>query len=233
MRSTMSIALCAAALLAAAPVRADAPPAVQTKESQAAMTPDAALAMLKAGNERFVEGRPLRRDELQQVRQTSAGQFPFAAILGCIDSRVPPEMVFDTGIGDVFAARIAGNALDDELLGSLEFATSVAGAKAIVVLGHTECGAVKGACDGVEMGHLTQALALLEPAVAAARGKVPPPHDSKNPAFVRATIDLNAELTAKAMTERSPILRGLVEQGKLKIVPAVYDVSTGRVTFLG
>ncbi len=232
MRRTILIAGCAATLLAAQPALADAPPA-QTKETQSAITPDAALALLKAGNERFAGGRPLERDELRQVRLTSGGQFPYAAILGCIDSRVPPEIVFDTGIGDVFAARIAGNVLDDELLGSLEFATGVAGAKAIVVLGHTECGAVKGACDGVRMGHLTQTLSHLEPAVAAARAQLPPPHDAKNPAFVREVVDLNAELTAKAMTERSPILRGLVEQGKLKIVPAVYDVSSGRVTFLG
>jgi carbonic anhydrase len=217
----------------ASPGGASAPPAAQTQETQAALTPDAALALLKAGNERFAAGRPLERDELQQVRLTSSGQFPYAAILGCIDSRVPPELVFDTGIGDVFAARIAGNVLDDELLGSLEFAAGVAGAKAIVVLGHTECGAVKGACDGVKMGHLTQTLSHLEPAVAAARAQVPPPHDAKNGAFVRAVIDLNAELTAQSMTERSPILRGLVAQGKLRIVPAVYDVSTGHVKFLG
>lgn len=233
MRRTILIVACAAGLLVARPALADAPPAAQTRETQSAITPDGALALLKAGNERFAEGRPLQRDELKQVRLTSGGQFPYAAILGCIDSRVPPEVVFDAGIGDVFAARIAGNVLDDALLGSLEFATSVAGAKAIVVLGHTECGAVKGACDGVKMGHLTETLALIEPAVAAARAEVPPPHDSKNGAFVREVIDLNAELTAKAMTERSPILRDLVEQGKLKIVPAVYDVATGRVTFPG
>lgn len=235
MRTTIAIAALAVGLLASAGTSGgvSAPPAAQTKETQSALTPDAALALLRAGNERFAAGRPLERDELQQVRLTSGGQFPYAAILGCIDSRVPPEIVFDTGIGDVFAARIAGNVLDDDLLGSLEFATGVAGAKVIVVLGHTECGAVKGACDGVKMGHLTQTLSHLDPALAAARARVPAPHDAKNGAFVRAVIDLNAELTAKAMTARSPILRGLVEQGKLKIVPAVYDVSTGRVTFLG
>lgn len=233
MRNTIVIAMCVVGLLAARPVRADAPPPAQTRETQAAMTPAAALALLKAGNERFAAGRPLQRDELQQVRLTSAGQFPYAAILGCIDSRVPPEIVFDAGIGDVFAARIAGNVLDDDLLGSLEFATEVAGAKLIVVLGHTECGAAKGACDGVQMGHLTQTLSLLEPAVTAARRQVPPPHDGKNAAFVREVVELNAQLTAQAMTERSPILRALVEQGRLQIVPAVYDVSTGRVTFLG
>ena len=223
------------ALAIAAPAAADQIPQspVQTRETQAALTPDAALALLRSGNERFVSGTPRERDEREQVRLTSGGQFPYAAILGCIDSRVPPEIVFDTAIGDVFAARIAGNVLDDDLLGSLEFATRVAGAKAIVVLGHTECGAVKGACDGVQMGHLTQTLSHLAPAVTAARQQVPAPHDGKNPAFVARVTDLNAELTAKAMTERSPILRDLVAQGKLKIVPAVYDVSTGRVRFLG
>lgn len=233
MKATIAIAALAVGLLGSAGPGGASAPAAQTKETQSALTPDAALALLKAGNERFAAGRPVERDELQQVRLTSGGQFPYAAILGCIDSRVPPEIVFDTGIGDVFAARIAGNVLDDELLGSLEFATGVAGAKVIVVLGHTECGAVKGACDGVKMGHLTQTLSHLEPALAAARAKVPPPHDAKNGSFVRTVTDLNAQLTAKAMTERSPILRGLVEQGKLKIVPAVYDVSTGHVTFPG
>lgn len=223
------------ALAIAVPAAGDQPlqVPVQTKESQAALTPDAALGLLRAGNARFVSGTPRERDELREVQLTSGGQFPYAAILGCIDSRVPPEIVFDTAIGDVFAARIAGNVLDDDLLGSLEFATSVAGAKAIVVLGHTECGAVKGACDGVQLGHLTQTLSHLAPAVTAARQQIPAPHDAKNPAFVTRVTDLNAELTAKAMTERSPILRDLVAQGKLKIVPAVYELSTGRVRFLG
>lgn len=240
MRKTTPLAITlAAALLVAAAAGAtvtanpERPPQTQTKESQDALTPDAALELLRAGNARFVAGAPLQRDELQEVRLTSGGQFPFAAILGCIDSRVAPEVVFDTGIGDVFAARVAGNVLDEELLGSLEFATSVAGAKAIVVLGHTQCGAVKGACDGVQLGHLTQTLSHLAPAVAAAKEQVPAPHDARNATFVGRVTELNAEMTARAMTERSPILRGLVEQGKLKIVPAVYDVSSGRVEFLG
>lgn len=233
MRKTILTLTLALGLLVPGIATADSPAQAQTKETQAALTPDAALELLRAGNARFAEGAPLKRDELQQVRLTSRGQFPYAAILGCIDSRVSPEIVFDTGIGDVFAARIAGNVLDDELLGSLEFATSVAGAKAIVVLGHTECGAVKGACDGVKLGHLTQTLSHIAPAVAAAKEQVPAPHDGSNRAFVGRVTELNAEMAARAMTERSPILRGLVEQGKLKIVPAVYDVATGRVTFLG
>jgi carbonic anhydrase len=233
MRTTITIAAMTLALLAVPPAGADAPPQTQTRDTQAALTPAAALGLLKAGNERFVAGTPRDRDELQLVRVTSRGQYPYAAILGCIDSRVPPEIVFDAGIGDVFAARVAGNVLDDEILGSLEFATSIAGARAIVVLGHTECGAAKGACDGVELGHLTQTLSHLAPAVHAAKEQVAAPHDAANPAFVTRVVELNAQLTARAMTERSPILRGLVEQGKLVIVPAVYDVSTGRVTFLG
>ncbi len=231
---TLAVMLAAALFVAVTgDAVAEHPPQPQTKESRDALTPDAALELLRAGNARFASGAPLQRDELQEVRLTSGGQFPYAAILGCIDSRVAPEVVFDTGIGDVFAARVAGIVRDDELLGSLEFATSVAGAKAIVVLGHTQCGAVKGACDGVKLGHLTQTLSHLEPAVAAAKAQVPPPHDARNATFVGRVTELNAEVTARAMTERSPILRALVEQGKLKIVPAVYDVSSGRVTFLG
>jgi carbonic anhydrase len=127
----------------------------QTKESQAAMTPAEALRLLQAGNARFVADKPLRRDLAAQVKATSNGQYPFAAVLGCIDSRVPPELVFDTGIGDIFSTRTAGNVLDDEILGGLEFAAKVSNVRLIVVLGHTQCGAVKGACDAVELGHLT------------------------------------------------------------------------------
>jgi carbonic anhydrase len=205
---------------------------VQTRETQAAMTPDEALRLLRAGNERFASGVALQRDLSEQVRDTSAGQYPFAAVLGCIDSRVPPELVFDTGIGDVFSARIAGNALDDELLGSLEFATKAAGARLIVVLGHTRCGAVLGACDGVEMGHLTKTLKLLAPAIEASRELVPAPHDSSNAAFVQHVTEQNVRLTAKALLERSEILAGLAKEGQLRVVPAVYDVATGAVRFL-
>lgn len=206
--------------------------AVPTAEAQAALAPADAVRLLRAGNDRFVAGTPFQREDAMRVRLTSTGQYPFAAVLGCIDSRVPPEVVFDAGIGDIFVARIAGNVLDDDLLGSLEFATKVAGAKAIVVLGHTQCGAVKGACDGVRLGHLTRTLAHLDPAVAAAKGDVAPPHDGSNPAFVGRVTELNAKLTAAAMLERSPILRALADEGRLVVVPAVYDLSTGRVAFL-
>jgi carbonic anhydrase len=205
--------------------------AVQTAASQAAMTPDEALRLLQQGNARFAAGTTLRRDLVAQVRETGAGQHPFAAVLGCIDSRVSPELVFDVGVGDLFAARIAGNAVDDELLGSLEFATKVAGARLIVVLGHTRCGAVMGACDGVEMGSLTKTLALLRPAIEAAQD-LPEPHDSSNPAYVAHVTEANVRLGARALLERSPILAGLVKEGRLAVVPALYDVDTGRVEWL-
>lgn len=204
----------------------------QTRESQAALTPNDALRLLREGNARFASGTTLRRDLTEQIALTRGGQFPFAAILGCIDSRVPPELVFDTGLGDVFSARVAGNIVDDTLLGSLEFATQVAGARAIVVLGHTECGAVKGACDGVRLGHLDAVIGGIAPAVAASRADVPAPHDGKNPAFVAHVTQANVRLQAKALTERSPILAKRVADGQLAIVAALYDVSSGQVRFL-
>lgn len=205
--------------------------AAQTAASQAAMTPDEALQLLQEGNLRFASGTTLRRDLVAQVHATSDGQHPFAAVLGCIDSRVSPELVFDAGVGDLFAARIAGNAVDDELLGSLEFAAKVAGARVIVVLGHTRCGAVMGACDGVEMGSLTKTLALLRPAIEAAQD-LPKPHDSSNAAYVAHVTEANVRLGASALLERSSILAGLAKEGRLKVVPAIYDVDTGRVEWL-
>ena len=219
-----------ALLLCAAPALAG-PAGTQDRESQAAMTPDEALRLLREGNERFASGLTVRRDLGQQVEATSGGQFPFAAVLGCIDSRVPPELVFDTGIGDIFSSRTAGNVADDEILGGLEFATKVAGARLIVVLGHTQCGAVKGACDGVRLGHLTATLALVGPALAASNG-VAGPHDSSNPAYVQRVTEENVRLTARSVIEHSEILGELVEQGRLRVVPALYDVASGRVSFL-
>jgi len=220
----------AALLLVAGPAMAG-PGGTQDRESQAAMTPDEALRLLREGNERFASGLTVRRDLEQQVKATSSGQFPFAVVLGCIDSRVPPELVFDTGIGDVFSSRTAGNAADDEILGGLEFATKVSGARLIVVLGHTQCGAVKGACDGVRLGHLTETLALLGPALAASKD-VPGPHDSSNPAYVQRVTEENVRLTARSLLKNSEILRELAEQGRLRVVPALYDVASGRVSFL-
>ena len=199
--------------------------------SQAALTPDTALAMLKEGNERFLVGDMVERDLNAQVAATAGGQYPHSIVLSCIDSRVPPELVFDQGIGDIFSPRIAGNFVDEELLGSMEFAAAVAGSKALVVLGHTECGAVKGACDDVKLGNLTRTLAAIRPAVEAVEG-FEGERTSKNKAFVDAVTHENVRQTVDNIIERSPVLAELVEGGKLKVVGAVYDVGTGKVTFL-
>ena len=203
----------------------------QTKDTQASMTPQQALRMLKDGNERFVQGKMLERDYMQQVKATGDGQFPFAAIVGCIDSRASNELIFDQGIGDIFSARVAGNFVNDDMLGSLEFACAAAGAKLIVVVGHTECGAVKGACDDVVLGNLTQTLANIKPAVAAVSGHESD-RSSGNRAFVQAVADKNVELTVEKIRERSPILRGMADKGDIGLVGAMYDVHAGQVTFI-
>ncbi len=202
-----------------------------TKKTQGEMTPDQALASLKSGNERFVGGRLLERDLMAQVRATASGQFPFAVVLGCIDSRVPPELVFDQGIGDIFSPRIAGNFAKTDIIGSLEFTTKLAGAKLIVVLGHSDCGAIMGACDGAQLGNLTHTLSNLAPAVYAAKG-IPGDQSSKNAAFVSEVTRQNVRLTVRALTDRSSVLAGLVEAGNLRTVGAIHDVGTGRVRFL-
>ncbi|CAG0998509.1 carbonic anhydrase [Burkholderiales bacterium] len=204
--------------------------AVFTRARQQSTSPDEALALLKEGNERFVAGRTVNCDLRAQVRDTASGQAPFATIVGCIDSRVPPELVFDQRIGDVFCARIAGNFVNDDILGSLEFATKLAGARLAVVLGHTECGAIKGAVDGAKLGYLTAMLRNFAPAIKASRG-VPGEHTSRNRAFVQAVADANATLSAAQLVARSEVLRSMVEQGQLRIVSAMHDVATGRVTF--
>jgi carbonic anhydrase len=203
----------------------------QTRAAQAAMTPAEALQRLKDGNKRFLAGKALERDLRQQVLETATGQYPFAAVLGCMDSRVPQEAVFDQGVGRLFSVRIAGNFADPEILGSLEFAAYVAGAKLILVLGHTECGAIKGACDDVELGNLTTTLSHLRPAVAAVTD-VPGARNSKNKAFVDAVTRANVKLTLEDIRKRSPILDGMVGRGELALVGGIYDVKTGAVTFL-
>jgi carbonic anhydrase len=203
----------------------------QTAASQKALSPDQALALLKEGNARFVAGNMQQRDWSAQVAATASGQYPHSVILGCVDSRVPPEVVFDQGIGDIFSARVAGNTINTDLLGSMEFAAAVAGSRAIVVLGHTSCGAVKGACDGVELGNLTQTLSNISPAVYAVRD-IPGERSSKNAAFVDAVAHENVRMTVDNILERSNTLSDLVAQGKLKVVGAMYDISTGKVTFL-
>ncbi len=229
-RSLRIVALATASLLAIAPAAVRAA-ASEARASQPPKTPDDALRRLLEGNERFASGVAVRRDLLQGVAATRDGQTPFAAVLGCIDSRVPPELVFDTGIGDIFVTRTAGNVLDETILGGLEFATHVAGAGLIVVLGHTACGAVRGACDGVQLGHLTDTLALIRPALAASES-VPGPHDASNDAYVGHVTEANVRLTARRLADESPILRERIREGRLRIVPALYDVATGRVSLL-
>jgi carbonic anhydrase len=198
---------------------------------QAAVTPDQALDMLKKGNERFIKGTMIHCDLRAQVKATATAQAPFAAIVGCIDSRVPPEIVFDQRIGDIFAARVAGNFVNTDIIGSLEFATRLAGAKLIVVLGHTECGAIKGAVDDAKLGNLTAMLANIRPAVMKVKG-IEGSQDSKNKKLVQAVADQNARDAAAMLLARSEVLRELVEAGKLKIVSAMLDVGTGRVTWM-
>lgn len=198
---------------------------------QKVTTPEQALELLQEGNRRFAAGKSLHCDLIAEARATAKAQAPMAAIVGCIDSRVPPELIFDQHIGDIFAARIAGNFANTDIIGSLEFATKVAGAKAIVVVGHTRCGAVMGAIDGVKLGNLTEVLRHIEPAIAAA-GIEGADRTSKNDTAVLKVTEANARLTAAALVERSEILRELVEAKSLKIAAAVYDLQTGVVRFL-
>jgi carbonic anhydrase len=200
------------------------------KQLQKDMTPDQALASLKEGNERFVSDRSIKRDLMAQVRATASGQYPFALIVSCIDSRVPPELVFDQGIGDVFNARVAGNFASPHVIGSAEFATKLAGAELIVVLGHTECGAVKAACDNTQLGNLTHTLSNILPAVNAVTD-VQDDRNSKNKLFVQQVAEANVRLNVQAMTDHSLVMHDLVERGELKIVGAMYDVASGQVTF--
>jgi carbonic anhydrase len=201
------------------------------KAEQAALTPAQVLAWLQAGNERFVAGKPAPRDRLNDQRITAAGQYPRAVILSCIDSRAPAEFIFDAGIGDIFNARIAGNIADTDLVGSMEFACAVSGAKLVVVMGHTSCGAIKGAIDKVELGNLTGLLDKIQPAVAAVQN-VPGDRNSKNTTFVEAVAAANVRLTVNRIRELSPVLRDLESAGKIQIVGCIYDLETGRVNFL-
>lgn len=229
--AAFSTALPALAALAPAPASAAASQcAVFTSARQKSTSPEEALRLLAEGNARFVAGKTINCDLRAQVRETAGGQAPFAAILGCIDSRVPPELVFDQRLGDIFCARIAGNFVNTDILGSLEFATKLEGAKLIVVLGHRECGAVKGAVDGAKLGNLTAMLERLAPAVAAAHG-IAGPHSSKNGKLVQAVADANVAIAVRQLTERSEVLRALVAAKELAIVPAMNDIATGRVTF--
>ena len=200
-------------------------------EAQAAASPDDAIRFLKDGNARFVAGQPLRCNLLADVKATAEKQTPFACVLACIDSRCAPELVFDQQIGDLFVGRVAGNVPTAELIGSFEYATKVAGAKAIVVLGHTHCGAIKGAVDRADVGpNLTTLLAEIEPAVAAT--PLTGERSSKNGPFVEGVAETNVRMATAALVERSPVLRELVESGAVKVVGAIYDIETGKARFL-
>ncbi len=226
----LALAVALTGFRAFGPFHAEAADAALTKETQAAITPVKALEMLKQGNKRFVSGKMVKRDLLAQAKQSSKGQYPFAAIVSCLDSRTQPEYVFDQGIGDIFVARIAGNFVNDDILGSLEFATKLSGAKLILVMGHTECGAVKGACDAAQLGLLTATLANINPAVNAVKGNYAP-RSSQNRRFVQAVSEMNVQLTMQKLRDRSVVLREMIDKGEIALVGAMYDVSTGKVTF--
>ena len=197
-----------------------------TKELQENLSPQAAIDRLKEGNKRFVDRRKAERDLLLQMDQTSAGQFPFAALLSCIDSRVPAELVFDQGIGDVFNVRVAGNIVNRDVLGSLEYSCKVAGSKVIVVLGHTKCGAVTAACNGVELGNITHLLNKIKPAVKSVMKGGDP-----DPKTIEKVTLKNIELSIERIRDESPILAEMEENGNIMIIGAVYDVSSGVVCF--
>ena len=212
---------------------AAAPPkvATMTKDWQQALTPQEIVNMAKAGNQRFVKDERQDRDYLHDQAVTAAGQHPAAVILSCIDSRAPAEIILDAGIGDMFNARIAGNFVDRDLAGSMEFACAVAGAKVVMVMGHTSCGAIKGAIDGAKLGNLTALLAKLTPAVNAVKN-VPGERSGKNSAFVDAVAAENVRLTLQEIRKISPVLAGLEKEQKILMVGAMYQVETGEVEFL-
>ena len=205
--------------------------ATMTQTAQKATTPGQALKKLKEGNERFVSGKPLKRNYLAQVNETSKGQYPYASVVSCLDSRTSTELIFDQGIGDVFNARVAGNIVNPDILGSLEFASKAAGSKLVVVVGHTSCGAVKGACDHVELGNLTALLNKIEPAVAATPSVGGTDRSSKNAEFVDAAAKQNVRTAMANIRRNSPILRQMEKEGQIQIVGGMHDITTGNVTF--
>lgn len=200
------------------------------KELQAEITPRKALEILKEGNKRFINNLKAHRNLLEQVNDTRDGQWPFATILSCIDSRTSAELIFDQGLGDVFSVRIAGNIVNTDILGSMEFACKVAGSKLIVVLGHSKCGAVKGACDHVEMGNLTELLSKLQPAVYQ-ETETKENRTSKNEEFVENVAEINVKRSVKSIIERSYVLEQMLENGEIGIVGGMHNLETGEVTF--
>ena len=200
------------------------------KEMQAAITPSMAIQILKDGNKRFMNNLKANRNLLEQVNDTSDGQHPFAVILSCIDSRTSAELIFDQGLGDVFSVRIAGNIINEDILGSMEFACKVAGAKLIVVLGHSKCGAIKGACDHVEMGNLTALLSKIQPAVFDEKS-ISENRNSSNSEFVEKVAAINVTRTVQAIVERSPILKEMIGSGEIGIIGGMHTISNGEVVF--
>jgi carbonic anhydrase len=202
----------------------------QTRETQQHLTPQRALEVLLEGNQRFLNNLKANRDLLKQVNDTSEGQFPFAAILSCIDSRTSAELIFDQGLGDIFSIRIAGNCVNEDILGSMEFACKVAGSKLIMVLGHTKCGAIKGACDKVRLGNLTALLNKLRPAVDDTQTEGA--RNSSNSAFVESAAVRNVQFALEEIPQRSTILKEMVARGEIILVGATYDVTTGQIALV-
>ena len=203
-----------------------------TKETQATLTPEKAVAFLKEGNLRFQNNLKANRNLLEQVNDTSTGQFPFATILSCIDSRVSAELVFDQGLGDVFSIRIAGNFVNEDILGSMEFACKLAGTKVIIVLGHTSCGAIKGACDNAKLGNLTALINKIKPAVIDVSSPVDVSlRNSSNSVFVDNVAAKNVELTIDRILNESDVLSEMKDNGEIQIIGAMYNVKTGIVNF--
>jgi carbonic anhydrase len=200
------------------------------KDSQSAITPAMAIQLLREGNERFVKNLKFNRNLLQQVNETRDGQWPFAVILSCIDSRTSAELIFDQGLGDIFSIRIAGNIINEDILGSLEFATKVASAKLIVVLGHSNCGAIKGACDNVQLGNLTGLLTKIQPAINE-ETSVKNNRNSGNSEFVEKVAAINVKKTTESIKLKSDVLKQMIKNGQIGIIGAMYEVETGNVHF--
>lgn len=200
------------------------------KDTQANITPEIALEYLREGNGRFVSNLSSNRNLLQQVNETRDGQYPFATILSCIDSRTSAELIFDQGLGDIFSIRLAGGVLDDDVLGCMEFACKLAGSKLLVVLGHTQCGAIKGACDNVQLGNLTTLLNKIQPAVYFERS-VAENRTGKNPEFVDKVARIHVKRTVESAVERSTILRSMIEDGEVGLIGAMYHIESGKVEF--
>jgi carbonic anhydrase len=204
---------------------------VLTQAEQAALTPDKIILLLKSGNQAFISGTTTSRDHSTRIRDAVHGQYPKAIILSCVDSRIPVEDVFDLGIGDIFVARVAGNFENVDILGSMEFATKISGAKVILVLGHEDCGAVKAAIDNAQLGNITAMLKNIKPSVEALSG-YKDEKSSKNPEFVHLVAEKNVELTMQNIRDRSSVIKEMENAGKIKIIGALYDMHTGTVNFM-